>query len=985
MKLVFRQYVFSWLLLYAMLSKGQQYYFKNYNSESGMPFIQVNVLYQDKKGFIYAGGYGGITRFDGKDFLNITSNQGLLDNNVNAIAEDNEGSLFVATKKGLNCIQNTNVLKEFRFKSVEGKNVRAVQLTSDYGLMAGTQNGIYIKEGEKEYLLSETKGIDVSSIKMVNGVIYATTNKGLLIKEGEKSRFLKVKDGLSSDLLTCLNYHEESKTLAIGSVNGLSVLNLKENKIKTYFIQNGLIDNVINCVQFDDKGGLWIGTPTGLMNLKLKNNLFSYYNIYYDNNSNLIRCFLVDFEYNLWVGTHSGMYRYRDNSFSTFDKLSGPGNAFIFEIFKHQDDMYLCSENNGVYKHSGGYFKRYGLKEGLPDLVCRAGTLDKNGRLFFETDSGIVELKKDRFYKVVTPAALISSHYKLFCDSENKVWIGGKNGIGWFQLNKNNKTDTGIVNFPKLESENEVTDICEDASGKLWIVAYPENLFYLEKGRLIDYGKELGIEGFEFVSVRAHRHWLYVATLRGLLIIDQKERSYKLLTRSNGLISEIIYAIGFSRNNKGLWIGTNIGVSELNLDAYEKSGEIILRSYGKNEGFTGIECNTNGILEDTDGTIWFGTVSGLIKHKPKEYRINQQQTKTHIIKVKIGETDTLIRSGVNIDYSQNNISFYYRGICFTDPDKVLYSIKLEGYDKAFSSPLEDNFAKYTNLAPGTYTFKVKSSNNEGVWNEQPASFVFTILTPFYKTWWFNILVIGLSLISLIMLIKVRIQRIRNRQQKEYERKVELSKVELKALRSQMNPHFVFNSLNSIQHYIFNSKSDEAVKYLNKFAKLMRVILNNSDKPTVALEDDLEALKLYLELEQMRFEDKFEYRIEIEGNVDLDYDIMPPMLLQPYVENAILHGLTPKKEKGLLIVGLRTEEQYIVCTITDNGIGRKKAAEIKRTMPGSKHKSMGMKITEERLRILNEISLSKHSVKITDLENENGESLGTKVEIYVPIM
>ena len=201
----------------------------------------------------------------------------------------------------------------------------------------------------------------------------------------------------------------------------------------------------------------------------------------------------------------------------------------------------------------------------------------------------------------------------------------------------------------------------------------------------------------------------------------------------------------------------------------------------------------------------------------------------------------------------------------------------------------------------------------------------------------------------------------------------------------MNPHFVFNSLNSIQHYIFNSKSDEAVKYLNKFAKLMRVILNNSDKPTVAIEDDLEALKLYLELEQMRFEDKFEYKFEVDKNVDLDYDIMPPMLLQPYVENAILHGLTPRKDKGLLTIGIRNEENFIVCTITDNGIGRKKSAEIKRTMPGTKHKSFGMKITEERLRILNEISLSQHRVKIIDLENEDGSSAGTTVELHVPIL
>jgi sensor histidine kinase YesM len=212
----------------------------------------------------------------------------------------------------------------------------------------------------------------------------------------------------------------------------------------------------------------------------------------------------------------------------------------------------------------------------------------------------------------------------------------------------------------------------------------------------------------------------------------------------------------------------------------------------------------------------------------------------------------------------------------------------------------------------------------------------------------------------------------------------MSKIELKALRSQMNPHFIFNSLNSIQHYIFHTKSDEAIKYLSKFARLVRIILNNSNKPTVTVGEDLEALKLYLELEQMRFEDKFDYEIIIDPSVDADYDIMPPLLTQPYVENAILHGLNPKPEKGKLTITFSSKNNFLICTITDNGIGREKAAEIKRTMPVSKHKSLGMKITEDRLRILNEVNNSKLSVTITDLKDENGNALGTKVELYVPL-
>jgi LytS/YehU family sensor histidine kinase len=231
---------------------------------------------------------------------------------------------------------------------------------------------------------------------------------------------------------------------------------------------------------------------------------------------------------------------------------------------------------------------------------------------------------------------------------------------------------------------------------------------------------------------------------------------------------------------------------------------------------------------------------------------------------------------------------------------------------------------------------------------------------------------------------VRIYNIKRKQRQEFERKVEMSKIELKALRAQMNPHFIFNSLNAIQHYIFHTKSEEAIRYLNKFARLVRIILNNSEKPTVSVGEDIEALKLYLELEKMRFEDKFDYEVIVESSVDPDYDIMPPLLMQPYVENAILHGLNPKPVRGKLTIRLHSKNNFLICTITDNGIGRERAAEIRRTMPVKRHRSMGMKITEDRLRILNDATNSKLSVTITDLKDEQGEAAGTQVEIYVPL-
>ncbi len=962
---------------------SQQYYFKNYSAENGMPFVQVYAIFQDSKGFLYTGGYNGLSRFDGKQFTNLNTKTGLADNYVNAICEDRKGRIVVATKKGISIVTNNKVSKEKISGLSEGTSVLSLEMDENGDVLLGTTAGLFLMKDRSIKKVNGTDNLEIHDILIVDKRTYCATNKGLLKLDQGKWQLITVKNGLSNSNINCIAVSENKGTLALGTLNGLNFYDLKTGKILTYFVENGLIDNNVSCLLYEKDNSLWIGSQTGL--IKLDNKEFNYYNIYYDNNSNIVRCILKDMEGNMWLGTHSGMFRYRDNSFSTFDKINGPGNAFIFEIFQRDKDLFICSENNGVYRYSQGYFKRYGINEGLPSNVSRSGCVDKKGRVFFETDGGVVEFKNERFTKVPVSKLIEAPHYKLFCDKDNVNWLGGTNGISTFSFAPSGSVDTAFIKLPTNSEDFSITDICEDEDGYKWICAYQAGLYKIKGKDIENIGKKLGIKETDFISVRGTKKTMFVGTLNGLVAISRKTNTLKYIKSEDGLISDIIYSIGFAKSKSVLWVGTNIGISALDVEEFERSGTLKISSYGRNEGFAGIECNTNGVFEDDNGAVWFGTISGLIKYLPNNYQPNKTLNKTNIYNYKLGEIDTILSSGAEIKFSSNNISFYYRGICLTDPDKVLYKKKLEGYDRNYSLPSEEDNAKYSNLEPGTYTFKVISSNNEGIWNEEPATFVFTILTPFYRTWWFVVLIVGFGAFIVYAVFKIRLNNIKNKQQKDYERKVEMSKIELKALRSQMNPHFVFNSLNSIQHYIFNSKSDEAVKYLNKFAKLMRVILNNSDKPTVAIEDDLEALKLYLELEQMRFEDKFEYTFVVDENVDLDYDIMPPMLLQPYVENAILHGLTPRKDKGLLTITIRNEEQFIVCTITDNGIGRKKAAEIKRTMPGNKHKSLGMKITEERLRILNEISQSKHSVKIIDLINDDGSAAGTTVELYVPIL
>jgi hypothetical protein len=594
-----------------------------------------------------------------------------------------------------------------------------------------------------------------------------------------------------------------------------------------------------------------------------------------------------------------------------------------------------------------------------------------------------MQFKNEKFNPIVLPKEFLPPLEMIFEASDKTTWIAGANGVVSLTW-KNNVPSTKFHRLP-TKTPYTVYGLCEDDKKNIWIGTSKAGLFKLRGDSIYNMNKELGVTEEDFFALKFTNNYLFSASLNGVLVIDLLRKTSRYVTEQDGLNSELVYSIEFAENKKTLWIGTNQGINKLNLEKYFREKKIDVTSYGKLQGFMGVECNSNGIWEDPDGSVWFGTISGLVKHEPYSLKKNLVPNSTLIQKIKLFSEDTALANNSVLPSGFNTITFYYKGLCLTSPEKVVYIKKLEDLEKEWSRPSTEDYSKYANLAPGKYTFKVKSRNNEGVWDDHETTFTFIILAPFYKKWWFIALVIiGVSTLVYIV-VMLRIRNLKRKQKEELERRVEMSKIELKALRSQMNPHFIFNSLNSIQHYIFNSKSDEAIKYLSKFARLVRIILNNSNKPTVTVGEDLEALKLYLELEQMRFEDKFDYEIIIDPSVDADYDIMPPLLTQPYVENAILHGLNPKPGRGKLTIAFTSENNFLICTITDNGIGREKSAEIKRTMPVSKHKSLGMQITEDRLRILNEVNNSKLSVTITDLKDEHGNALGTKVELYIPLL
>ena len=302
-------------------------------------------------------------------------------------------------------------------------------------------------------------------------------------------------------------------------------------------------------------------------------------------------------------------------------------------------------------------------------------------------------------------------------------------------------------------------------------------------------------------------------------------------------------------------------------------------------------------------------------------------------------------------------------------------------------PLSSNndLVRFPSLLPGKYAFEVKAINEDGV-GSTTKRVSFYIDAPFYRKWWFYLLVTAglIVLVSLIFMIRIREIRKQNKlllDKEQLEKK--FSQSQLTALRSQMNPHFVFNALNSIQDYIVSSQKEEAGDYLGLFADLMRKYLNQSQQEEISLKEEIETLEMYLQLEKIRFEETLSYSLEVSPKLNLVKTKVPVMLTQPLIENAIKHGLLHKKEGRQLRISFGIKTEDLVVTVIDNGIGRKRSAEINRTIRKKGHEPFASSALQKRIELINKEWKSKIKVRYTDL-SDGQQPTGTKVEVIIPL-
>lgn len=382
------------------------------------------------------------------------------------------------------------------------------------------------------------------------------------------------------------------------------------------------------------------------------------------------------------------------------------------------------------------------------------------------------------------------------------------------------------------------------------------------------------------------------------------------------------------------------------------------------------EKNVTAIFQDRQGSYWIGTSDEGIYYAPSANASEDLNIFFEFIGMnnkKFDRPEALI----TIPYEYETLSIGYVAFDYIPMGSLQYRYKIQGiHDDWVETP--DNKIQFTSLPDGgIYSFNVQARRRDGAWG--PASTMeMDFLTPFYKELWFALTAVSVGLILFWLLIrsyfkrKLKIQQMRS----------EILQLESKALQSQMNPHFVFNSLNSIQSFISAGDSFKSEVYLSKFSALLRKTLDHSRADKISLSKEIDHLRNYLELEKLRFPDTLSYRIEEAGDLERDLIMVPPMLVQPFVENAIVHGLGPKKGGGEVIVRFSSDgETSLICTITDNGVGRSPE-------PKNMHDSLGSSIVEKRLELISRDSIKR--VRYKDLKDDKGDPVGTEVEIEIPV-
>jgi ligand-binding sensor domain-containing protein len=975
-----RVWIICFLTFFNINLFGQEFFFKNFGTDQGLPSSETYHSLQDSKGFIWITTDAGICRYDGKTFTTFTTKDGLPENVVFNVYEDRHGRVWFSSLSG-----NIFYYEKGRFKNIEANaSIKKMSLGIS-SFFVGEHDTLFLSISDQYFLKisPENNYTKIALQKIKDCELYFLVNKfknnELMI--GTNNSELGHKNSL--DLI--IDYPNNRKKFEIQFDHKIREKRTNCSRSQINKFQDVYLDcaNKLVVIRYSDKsieyydssykilfaypdkfGNLWIGTIRGCYFFS-KSNLKSK-PIYFLKDLS-ISDIMIDNENNVWIcSLHKGIFK--SINYKLFDIFYE--NDQISNFYKEKNDLFIGFDSKQiaiVTKNDSMFFPKpieilpkqsalqyfattekssyFGTSEGLYFVknkkITQIPTLQRQKNPYIISKK-IISIGKDSFAVISTfdiyfvtneknfdqihPPFIVKSIIQL---KNKSLLIGSRNSDGVYQL----KNGVFIPYFKQdSQLKTRINNMIEDANGNLWIATNERGLFCYSKNKLYEYNQVKGMNSNKINE----------------LDIDK-----------NGTV----------------WVATNKGINKITIsNGLEKA---MIQSFNETHGLPNLEVEHLTVFNDK---VWCSTKEHLFYFECDKMIPNLVHPYVYIKSISINDSSVSMANSPILKYDQNNITFEFTGLTYKSTEKREFLYRMIGYQPEWKSSITGQ-TQYTNLPNGDYTFEVVALNNDKVKSVKPAVFHFTILKPLWLTWWFIIIEIILLIIAIYLFISWRINKIKTAEKEKTLINQKLAEFQMTALRAQMNPHFVFNAISSIQHYILTNDKYNSYDYLAKFSKLIRNVLDNSQEEYITLEKEIITLSLYVELEKIRFKVPFDFSLKVNDELDQSDILIPTMLIQPYIENAIWHGLMPKQNDCLLELIIEQKGDNLVIIIADNGVGRRGFSKPK----NKNHVSKAMGLTDQRIKALSVSNNATFTVEIIDLKTEEDLPVGTEVKIMIPLL
>jgi sensor histidine kinase YesM len=943
--------------------------YKVYNESNGLRHTKIWSITEDKKHNLWLSVYGnGLAKFDGKKFTYFNEKNGLINNNIRKIHYSKKHDcLILATENGVSIFDGKKFKSFQKKKGIRGFQIVGIDEIEGEILITSSFNGVYklnVKQHINESSLDSLYYVkDCYSSFYDSKIYYCSSPEQYLFKKNIKNSTL---DSLSNPIIWDYTKVKNSIYCSAWNVtdpNG-GLFEYKNNSITNITQKASITSNGLWCNYYDQESKqLWVGSiDKGIYRVDLSNQIEHFNSTYYGLKELQIQELFVDKNGAIWMGCKDNIVILKRNQ----KQITITKNQLLQKLKRYfhlnkkilkQDFFYTAD-----YESTG--FTSFNItsdNEGLIWINNTWGLFCLNSKLeiihFYGSDGG----------------------HAVF-DMNDHLYYGGMYSTMYYIPNKFDRTNFTEFSMSNIEIPKDINKIVKQ--GKfIWFGTNSKGLFLLQKGvfKSLLYHKLFKENNIKELILNSNNE-LVIGTNNGRVFVTKWENKKLKIIHEFKPYKEIIgSSISFIEYVRGTYfIGTNKGINVLQHNRFVK----LLNKY---EGIADIQFND--CVKDRDENLWIGTNNGLIKLNTRLIleKIKHQKNPIRLTAVFVNGKrynnqlentwGEITADKIKLTYKQNDVQLMFSTINNFNAKKNLFRYKIDGLSNVWSKYLPIGNIQLLGVPNGRYLIHIEGKNSGIGCLFEPKVIQLIITPPFWKTPWFISFLLVLLITISYLIIRYRIKLIERRESEKAEVTNKLTETKLEALRAQMNPHFTFNAMNSIQNYIIDNDTTNALHYLGEFSKLIRQTLENASEKLMPLETEIRFLESYMNVQKMRF-DRVITRIKLENSVDKYRTLIPPLILQPFIENAFEHAFENDSDKQQTIdIHFYLENGKLVCTIRDNGTGYNEGDS------NSLHKSFGQKLTIERLELLNrEFDTNDFNYKINNLNNLDSNLSGTEVRI-----